>query len=195
MGALDVSGAPHGGGDGQDRAGKHSRAVVALHWLAAALILTSLVGGSVVLRGKEFTDPGKIGSLARHMMVGAAIGLVTVMRLVARFAERRAARGARVVPATMVERLAPWLHGLSYALVLTMVVTGFATVISTGLNDAVFGGGGAIPESVAAAVVASPTRAVHAVVAWLVLGFVVLHAGAVVWHQLRGERILRRMLP
>lgn len=186
--------------------GQHSRALVALHWLAAALILTSLVGGWVVLRGKGDADPSKLGSLARHMMVGAAIGLVTLARLGVRFVERRAARrrgrggpmaepAVADAPATLVARLAPALHALSYVFVLTMVATGFATVISTGLNDAVFGGGGAIPESVATAVAASPTRAVHAFVAWLVFGFIALHAGAVVWHQLRGERILGRMLP
>lgn len=162
---------------------------MALHWTIAALVLTSLVGGWVVLRGTADTDPTKLGSLARHMAIGVTIGALTLVRLVVR------RRGRRVPPPGEVlkglERLAPVLHGLSYLLLLGMAASGLATAITTGLNQVVFGGGGLIPPGVAA----SPSRAAHAAIAWLILGFIVLHVGAVVWHHLRGERILRRMLP
>lgn len=170
-------------------AAKHSRPLVALHWAVAALVLTSLVGGWVVLRGKADTDPTKLGSLARHMAIGATIGALTLARLVVRRRGHRAWLPDETT--TLAGRGANWLHLLSYVLVLGMVATGFATALTTGLNQVVFGGGGDIPASLAA----SPVRAAHAAIAWLVFGFVAIHVGAVLWHQLRGRRILGRMLP
>jgi cytochrome b561 len=172
------------------RTGKHSRPLVVLHWTIAALVLTSLFGGWLVLRATDDGDPAKLGSLARHIAIGVTTGVLTVARLVVR-------RHGSAPPVggdhpTWMERGERLAHGVSYVLVLAMVVTGLTAAFSTGLADVVLSdAGGAIPDALAS----SRARDAHALIAWLLGAFVVVHVAAVVVHQLRGERVVQRMLP
>jgi cytochrome b561 len=172
------------------RTGKHSRPLVALHWTIAALVLTSLFGGWLVLRATDDADPAKLGSLARHVGIGVTTGVLTLVRLVVR--RRGSAPPAGGDHPTWMERGERLAHGASYLLVLAMVVTGLTAAATTGLIPVVFGSaGGAIPDALAS----SPARDAHAFIAWLLGAFVLVHVAAVVLHQLRGERVVQRMLP
>ena len=88
-------------------------------------------------------------------------------------------------------RLAPVVHWGFYLLVVLMVATGFATGLAAGLPEIVFAGSGApLPQSFAA----FPTWVAHFGLATLLLGFIVLHVGAALHHQLvRRDGLLRRM--
>jgi cytochrome b561 len=72
-----------------------------------------------------------------------------------------------------------------------MVATGFATGLAAGLPEIVFAGSGApLPESFSA----YPTWVAHSWLATLLAGFVALHVGAALHHQLvQRDGLLRRM--
>ena len=72
-----------------------------------------------------------------------------------------------------------------------MVATGYATAIRAGLNRIVFQGSGEpLPENFAV----YPTFIAHGYIALVLVGFIVLHVLAALYHQLvRRDRLLRRM--
>ena len=163
-------------------ASRYHPLLVTLHWLLAVLILLALAVGFLGLAAMENADPRKVTVLRWHMAGGMLILALMIIRLVVRLAT------AKPAPAN---RLAPVVHWGFYLLVVLMVGTGFATGLAAGLPEIVFAGSGApLPQSFAA----FPTWVAHFWLATLLLGFIVLHVGAALHHQLvRRDGLLRRM--
>jgi len=163
-------------------ASRYHPLLVALHWLLAALILTALAVGFLGLAAMDNADPRKIAVLRWHMAGGMLILALMIVRFIVRLWT------AKPPPAN---RLAPVVHWGFHLLVVLMVATGFATGLAAGLPEIVFAGSGApLPQSFAA----FPTWAAHFWLATLLLGFIVLHVGAALHHQLvRRDGLLRRM--
>jgi cytochrome b561 len=61
-----------------------------------------------------------------------------------------------------------------------MAATGLATAVAAGLNRGVFQGSG---EALPASFVAYPTFTTHFYLAWLLVGFVLLHVLPAIYHQ------------
>jgi len=156
--------------------------LVTLHWLLAVLILAALAVGFFALAAMENADPRKIAVLRWHMAGGMLILALMIIRLVVRLLT------ARPAPAN---RLAPIVHYGFYVLVVLMAGTGLATTLAAGLPEIVFAGSGApLPKSFAA----YPTFQAHFWLATLLAGFIVLHVGAALHHQLvQRDGLLRRM--
>src|SRR5713226_708240 len=156
--------------------------LVTLHWLLAALILAALAVGFFALAAMENADPRKIAVLRWHMAGGMLILALMIFRFIVRLWT------ARPAPAN---RLAPIVHCGFYVLVVLMVATGFATALAAGLPAIVFAGSGVpLPKSFAA----YPTFQAHFWLATLLAGFIVLHVGAALHHQLvQRDGLLRRM--
>jgi cytochrome b561 len=163
--------------------------LVALHWLVAILVLFSLGMGMLVLEEIPNSSPDKIDALRGHMIAGIVILLLMLIRLALRLKTKRPA------PATtgnaVLDRLALITHWGFYLLVLLMAASGIATSVQAGLPAIVFGGSGApLPESFSIYV----PRMVHGATAGVLLGLVILHAGAALYHQfVRRDNLLSRM--
>jgi cytochrome b561 len=162
---------------------------VALHWLLAVLLIGALAGGMLHLQHIPNDSPEKIGALRGHMIMGVVILALTLVRLVVHHVTRRPAPASTGKP--LLDRLGRGVHFLLYALVVLMAASGFAMAFQAGLPDIVFGGSGApLPASFAA----FPPRAVHGLIAWLLLALIAVHVLAATYHQvILRDGLLSRM--
>ncbi len=163
--------------------------LVALHWLLAVLIIAQLALGFFGLAATPNADPRKIGLLQVHMAGGVSILGLMVVRFIVRMLTSRPADATTGYP--LLDRIAPISHYGFYVLVLVMAGTGFATAIIAGLGEIVFGApGAALPPTLTI----YPTFVAHVLTAMLLVGLIVLHVIAALYHQLvRKDRLFRRM--
>lgn len=160
--------------------------IVALHWIVAFLVTGALLGGTFNMADVPNSDPDKLATLRIHMIVGGAILLLMLVRMVMR---RRLAVPAPVPGPGWQMALARGVHGALYGVTILMAVSGVALSMASGLPGAVFGGA-PLPETFHA----FAPRAVHGLLA-TVLGLLVLvHVLAAFWHAgVKGDGILSRM--
>jgi len=106
-----------------------------------------------------------------------------------RISTAKPSRATVGIPA--LDRLAVVSHFGFYALVIGMAGTGLATAFLADLFPVVFGHSGApLPESF----FTFPTRVLHGYIAKLLVGLIVLHASAALYHQfVRKDGLLARM--
>jgi cytochrome b561 len=163
--------------------------LVALHWLLAVLIIAELSLGFFGLAATPSSEPGKIGILRVHMMGGVLILALMVLRFIVRMRTSRPPAATTGYP--LLDRIAPITHYGFYVLVLMMVGSGFATAITAGLGEIVFGSAGApLPPTL----MTYPPFVAHVFFAMLLAGFVVLHVLAAFYHQfVRRDGLFRRM--
>lgn len=181
----DTMAAPRSSGAASD--GRYPQALVVLHWLLAVLLAFMLSMG-MVLPYIPHDAPGKIGALQGHMIAGAAILVLTLLRMIVRW--RTHHPPASPTGKDRVGGIAVWMHRALYVMVIAMVASGFALSISSGLGQIVFGGVGSLPVTFDA----FPARAVHGAVSKIFLALVVAHVGAVLYHHwVRKDGLLRRM--
>ena len=167
---------------------RYHTALVTLHWLLALMLIAMLAMGTLVLKTVPNSSPDKIGALQGHMIGGGLILLLTVLRLAVRLKTDHPA------PATtgnaLLDRLAPATHWALYLLVLLMAGSGVAMSVLAGLPGIVFGGVGSLPVNFDAL----PPRAVHGIVAKLLMLAIGLHIAAALYHQfIRRDGLLSRM--
>jgi cytochrome b561 len=168
---------------------RYHPAIVVLHWLTALMIIGLLVVGTVVLEDMSNSDPAKVQVLMFHMIGGMVVLVLMVVRIGFRWGT--AAPPKATTGNAFLDRAAGWAHVTLYVLVITMSVSGFAFSRMAGLPDIVFGGSGApLPDSFDV----SWPRAVHGIVASLLMALILLHVAAAVWHQWgRKDRLMSRM--
>jgi len=167
---------------------RYHRALVALHWLLALMLIVALALGTFVVKAVPNSSPDKIAALQGHMIAGGLILLLTLLRLFVRL------KTDHPVPATtgntLLDRLAPATHWTLYLLVLLMAGSGVAMSVLAGLPGIVFGGVGTLPVNFDAL----PPRAVHGIVAKLLMLSIGLHIAAALYHQfIRRDGLLSRM--
>jgi cytochrome b561 len=167
---------------------RYHPALVALHWLLAAMILGALIGGAFSLDPIPEESPDKIGVLRLHMIFGLAILALMVVRLIVRL------RTPHPEPADIgneaLNQVAPWLHWLFYALIFGLAASGIAMALEADLGAIVFGGApGPVPE-----LDTLTPRAGHGLFALALALLIAGHVGAALYHQLvRRDRLMRRM--
>lgn len=167
---------------------RYHPALVTLHWLLAVLILVALSMGTLVLKEIPNSSPEKLWALKGHMVAGALILLLTLLRLAVRLKTAHPAPAATGHP--LLDRLAPLMHGGLYALVLVMAGSGIAMSVLAGLPETVFWGVGQLPVNFDHLV----PRAVHGWAAKLLMLAVALHVAAGLYHHfIRRDGLLRRM--
>jgi cytochrome b561 len=160
---------------------RYPRSMVALHWLIAVLVLLGLIGGTFFVDELKNDDPAKLGALAGHMIIGGSILILMALRLIIRLR-------ANIPPhANTASMLAHW--GL-YALIFVMAGSGIAMSLLTGLPDIVFFGKGALPATFEGLA----PRAVHGIVANILIALVALHIAAAIWHAaVKKDGVMQRM--
>jgi cytochrome b561 len=168
---------------------RYHPALVMLHWGLAIFIVAALILGMFVLKTIPNSSPEKIHALQAHMLGGIAILVLMIGRLAVRVSTAKPARATIGVPT--LDRLALLSHFGFYALVIVMASTGLATAFLADLFPIVFGHSGApLPESF----FTFPTRVLHGYIAKLLVGLIVLHASAALYHQfVRKDGLLGRM--
>lgn len=152
------------------------------------LLSVALAMGMFALKTVPNSSPDKIAALQGHMIAGALILLLTLTRLVVRL------KTAHPLPAStgnaLLDRLAPMTHWGLHGLVLLMAGSGVAMSVLAGLPAIVFGGVGSLPVNFDAL----PPRAVHGIVAKLLMLAITLHVAAALYHQfVRRDGLLARM--
>lgn len=161
-------------------------ASVVVHWLAAASIVALAVVG-FVMSDLPPESSARLLLSRMHTVGGAALMLLTVIRLVVRW------RGPRIAPLPLGE-----LHRRGVGVTHAML---YIVTFAIGLSGVVTGALSAWPSYLrgeraeAPALEALASRELHEALVVALLGLIALHVGGVVIQQLRGGRVLRRMLP
>lgn len=181
---------------------RYTAVAILLHWLVAAGILALIVMGLIMTQW-----PGAIGPMETfklyqlHKSIGITVLLLAVVRLAWRLVRRPPALPAGM---TVAERgAAHGLHWLLYGLMLGLPLTGWAVVSASPFNlptvlyslipwpDLPW-----LSHLANKAAVSQALGRLHAYGAWLLIGLLVLHLGAVFRHQLiKRDGILSRMWP
>jgi len=167
---------------------RYHPSLVALHWLAAPLIIAALALGVLVLAKIPNTDPMKIEALRGHMIGGFAILVLMLFRL---FIRARTARPPEADARNAVfNAMARISHRALYLLVLAQAGSGVFMALQTHLPEIVFLHHGTLPADFWA----FPIRRVHYAVSRALMGLIALHAAGALYHALvLRDGLLRRM--
>lgn len=171
---------------------RYPGAAIALHWTAAALILGGFSLG-LYMTGLPFS-PSKLRYYAWHKWIGITVFLVTALRLVV-----RALRPPPPLPAATPawqRRAARASHGLLYALMVAIPLSGWLYSSATGVSVSYLG---LVPlpnlvgkDKSAASALLLAHQALNATLALAVA----VHAGAAFKHQwIDRDGLLSRMMP
>lgn len=166
---------------------RYGSVAIAIHWLTAIAILGMLISG---LAAANSIDPQTQFTLLRgHAIMGMLIGVLTVFRIIWWLAfDKRPADQPGL--SRLQKGAAHAVHYGLYVVILVMVGSGFATVITTGANLQLFG---AAPLPLPNFELAPPFT-VHGIVARVLIALLLGHIGAALYHQfIKRDRLLARM--
>jgi cytochrome b561 len=177
---------------------RYDGAAMIFHWLSAVLVLALIAIGFVMTRltaggADQFT------LYQFHKSLGFMLLLLTTLRVV-----WRATRQSPPWPFGALHRgraAARLLHGVLYVCLFVVPLAGWALVSASTLNiPTTLFGLVTLPHLPILSDLASPSRArvepvlsrVHAILAYVLAGLVLLHSSAAIWH---GRPVLARMVP
>lgn len=191
--APDAGDDPRGGADhaGLETPLRHPAKMVLLHWLTVLCLL--LAAALILTRDQVAGRTLRMWLLEGHRNVGLGVLALFFARFALRFRPRRP------IPADRSPRPLRWLATLNhlalYALLLAQPLLGWALSDAQGKPVDLLGA--KLPALVMADEdLADALQGWHQWAAWLLLGLVVLHAGAALWHHfVLRDGVLRRMLP
>ncbi|MDX3933423.1 MAG: cytochrome b [Stenotrophomonas sp.] len=164
-----------------------------LHWLIALLILTLGVVGLTM--GELPKTPKYFWVYTAHKSLGISVLVLVVLRL----GWRLHAGAPPAVPGTpsWQERIASATHGLLYALMFAIPLSGWIYDSASGLRPFRWFGLVDVPKLVAPdPQKAAVSHAIHEYGFWLLIAVVLAHAGAALYHHFfQRDATLARMLP
>jgi len=168
---------------------RYHPALVALHWLLAALLILALLMGNFVLAELPNSDPEKVNSLRGHMIIGISILALMIIRFAIRLKTKRPPDAD--IGNEVLNKGARIAHYALYALVIAMAGSGLITANLAGLPDIVFFGSGAPLPANFDDIFA---RAVHGALAKVLMLVIVSHIVAALYHQfVRKDSLFSRM--
>ncbi len=171
----------------------YTRTAIALHWIAAVLILANLAFG-LYLAGLHLS-PAKLRYLPWHKWIGVTVLLISAARL----AWRVGHPAPPALPATMTPlemRLARLSHALLYVLFFASPLTGWLFSSAAGIKT-VYLGLVPLPDLIPKdKAVASVLRAAHQWINYTMAAVIAVHVAAALKHHFHDrDDVLRRMLP
>lgn len=171
---------------------RYGPVAIALHWIAAALILFNLVYG-LYLVGLPLS-PQKLRYFSYHKWIGVTVLLLSAARLLWRLTHR-----APEMPATLPpweRRAAKASHALLYVLFFAAPLTGWLFSSASGFQT-VYLGVLPIPDLLAKnREVADVLKVAHRWINYTMAAVVALHAAAALKHHfIDRDDVLARMLP
>jgi cytochrome b561 len=171
-----------------------SALIIALHWLAGALILELVAHGWIMVHGR-LSAATTFDLYQSHKSLGFVVLVLTAARLIARFA--RAPPAPAAAP-RWERRLAALVQAALYVLTIVAILAGWLVVSTSPLPVPTKFLGLFVTQNIArpdAALFAAAALA-HEVAAWSIAGLVALHAaGALKHHFVDRDDVLTRMLP
>ncbi len=171
-------------------AARYSRLSIVLHWTMALAIGAAWLIGQVMEEMPR--GPDKVFALGSHALVGLAVVALLLPRLLARIIGPVPENAG--APA-WERRLAGAAHLLLYLLMLAVPLTGLAIAMSGRAPMQVLGLL-EIPPLLSGLGLRKTLEGAHEVMANLLLGTVILHVAATLWHALvRHDGVAARMLP
>jgi cytochrome b561 len=165
---------------------KYDRLAKTLHWLIGVLVIMLLLGGNLMAGLPEAEKPA-IAMI--HSGIGTVILLLMILRLYWRISHPPPA----LLPAPAWQQAASRLvHWGFYVLVILQPIFGYAQarytsfdVVPFGLVNVTSGGNDALYETF---------HELHEVTASLIIVFLLVHAGAALFHHLiKKDAVLKRM--
>lgn len=170
----------------------YTRTAIALHWLIAVLILAALPLGLAMTEMP--LSPQKLKFYAWHKWLGVTVFLLVLPRLAWRLTHRPPPLPSSV-PAWQ-QQAAQVTHGLLYALMLAIPLTGWLMSSAKGFQT-VYLGLIPIPDLLAKDEALGEVLAtVHAVLAYALMVLLTVHvAAALKHHWVDRDEVLARMLP
>ncbi|MDG2089700.1 MAG: cytochrome b/b6 domain-containing protein [Gammaproteobacteria bacterium] len=167
---------------------RYSKIAITLHWLIATMVIIALFIGGRMLAGINNSDPEKVTALLGHMIWGLVVGALMLARIVVRFTVKRPAPVS--TGNTILNHIGGLVHTLLYLFVIAMVASGIGISILAGLPEIVFQGIGELPTNFNDL----PPRAAHGLIAKILMGLILLHIAAALFHQFKlKDRLLSRM--
>lgn len=166
---------------------QYGTVAVAIHWLTALFILILLVSG---FRSESTDDPAtKVMFLRIHVPIGLAVLLLTLFRIF--WWVRVDTKPTPVLMSPWQRRLSSVAHILLYAAVLGLSTSGIGTMVLSGAGAVIFAGRdvSTLPDFWDYL-----PRTPHAIVARALVGLLVLHIAAALYHHLvKKDGLMRRM--
>lgn len=165
---------------------KYGALPIALHWISALAILIMLASGLAAVNTPDAA--AKLGILRVHFTTGVCVLILTVLRIVWWLFFDRKPEPKAGVPAWQ-SALARFVHYGMYVVIVVMLASGIALAILPGLVPILFGAPGTLPNFQML-----PPFIAHGLGAWALMGLIVLHTLAALYHQfIRRDRLLARM--
>jgi cytochrome b561 len=168
---------------------RYSRAAVAMHWILAIALFAQLALGWWMLELPKSPPGLRAGWFNLHKSIGLTIALLVVLRL--------AWRATHPTPADALlprwqRRAARWAHGLLYACMLFMPLSGYLGSTFTRYPVRYFGV--VMPQWNHDWPAAKQLMSnLHSAVAWMFMALLALHVAAALWHWFQRDGVMDRM--
>ena len=164
-----------------------------IHWVTVALVLATAALGLWIAHARPQDEAFKLALYNLHESLGATIWLLTLIRLAWRI--RHPAPPLPEDLGAAIRFIARANHAAFYLWLLTMPVVGFLATNAWGFPLRWFGLI-PLPSPVGSDIpLAETLTLIHRLMAWSLIGMILLHAGAALWHGfIRRDGTLRRML-
>lgn len=164
-----------------------------LHWLIAALLLTTIPIGNFM------TTDGLARSTQNAMFIfHKNVGVLILLLMIARLAYRLAVPPPPL-PASVPDwqqRIAGITHGLLYLLVFVMALSGYIRVVAGGFPLEALDALGVPRLAPRSDDLAETAKAVHATTRLVLVPLILVHVGAALFHGIvKRDGVLSRMLP
>jgi cytochrome b561 len=160
---------------------------IVIHWLSALAILVMIGSGLSVANVSD--EAARVGILTVHVSVGIVVLLLTLMRFAWWIAVDRRPGHHNGIPGWQA-RVSHIVHYALYALIVVMLASGIALALLSGVVPGVYTGAVTTLPDFAAL----PPFIAHSFGAWALIGLVVLHTAAALYHQFwRRDRLMARM--
>ncbi|HEY8613978.1 MAG TPA: cytochrome b [Roseomonas sp.] len=165
----------------------------AFHWITVALILAAATLGLWLGHARPEDEASKLTLYNIHESIGVTIWAVTLARLGWRIGHPPPPLPADLPAAIRIAARAN--HTAFYVWLLTMPVVGFVATNAWGFPLTWFGLI-PLPDPVGKDVpLAELLTLIHRLMAWSLIGMIVLHISGALWHQfIRRDGTLRKML-
>lgn len=163
-----------------------------LHWLVAACVLTTVP--VAIAMGRAHQGPTQDFLYNFHKSLGILIFVLMVLRLINRIVAGAPAPEPTIEP--WQRALSSAVHGSIYVLLLAMPVVGYIANSAFGAPTPFFGLFNLPPIVGKNEALSDQLFAGHRLAGFLLVILVAMHIGAALFHHfLRGDNVLRRMLP
>ncbi len=166
-------------------AARYGSVAILIHWASALAVVLAWIAGFTVANAVPPAQGAPL--LLAHIALGLIVFVLTLLRLLwwLAFDRRPAAPAGQPL---WQERLAQAVHGLLYVILLLLGASGIATLILSGAVPMLFAGA-PVPD-----LSGLVPRIAHGLMSRVLLGLLVLHVAAALYHQLvRHDRLLARM--